>query len=36
MRDAAEEMERRITERGWGEQYTQPGDLDPLPTQEGT
>jgi len=32
---AAEEMEQRIAERGWGEQYTQPGDLDPLPTREG-
>lgn len=36
VRDAAEEMEKRIAERGWGDQYTRPGDLDPLPTQEGT
>jgi len=28
VRDAAEEMGQRITERGWGEQYTQPGDLE--------
>jgi hypothetical protein len=30
VRDAAEEMEQRITERGWGEQYTRDGDLDAL------
>ena len=28
VRDAAEEMEQRIAERGWGAQYTRPGDLD--------
>ena len=28
VRDAAEEMSHRITERGWGDQYTRLGDLD--------